>query len=186
MKKVFKFTLFIVICTLSLLLVGCNNESSSSDICKKYNKYFESSINSCKQVTLDYSVSDENVVIYDSFVKAKFNNEGCDVSVKESKLNSKYVLESDENSYTLSEYNKKDYVNVNFDENYIRSFEENEELKLSIKKFYFCDFIGISDLPINSISDVVVKTSNESIESIVASFVSDSSKDVTITITFVY
>lgn len=186
MKRLLKYTLVVVMFIFSVCLVGCDKGSSIDKVSKKYNDYFETSINKAKQVTLDYSVSDNNVVVYDSLVKARFSEEGCDVSVSESKLNAKYVLESDENSYSVTEYNRKDYVNVKFDSQYFRSYELDDNLKLSVKKFYFCDFIGIEDLPINSVADVTVNNNEGNIDTIVASFISDSDKDVTITISFIY
>lgn len=186
MKRLFKYVLVITLCVFSICLFGCDNDTNIDKVSKKYNEYFETSLNKSKQVTLDYAVSDNDVVVYDSLVKVKFYDQGCDVSVKESKLNSKYVLESDENSYTETEYNRKDYVNVKFDSQYFRSFELNDDLKLSVKKFYFCDFIGIEDLPINSIAEVTVNNKDGNIDTIVASFISDSDKDVTITISFGY
>ena len=133
MKRIIRLALFMIICFLSLVLVGCKKDVTISDISSKYNKYFENSVNSCKQVTLDYSVSDEDIVIYDSFVKAKFNNEAIDVSIKESQLNSKYVLESNEESYSTTSKTRRDFVNVNFNENYIRTFEENKKHKIKNK-----------------------------------------------------
>ena len=187
MKNIFKLTLLFVICLFSISLFGCNNDSDIKKMTDKYNKYFETSLDSAKQVSLEYNVNDKEVTVYKSLIKVKFNENNCDVSVTESKLNSKYVLESNENSYTLDEYNRRDYVNVVFDEQYIRSFELKDDLNLSIKKFYFCDFIGIEKLPINSIAVVIVQNNdNKNIERIVASFISDSNKDVTITISFVY
>ena len=101
MKNIFKLTLLFVICLFSISLFGCNNDSDIKKMTDKYNKYFETSLDSAKQVSLEYNVNDKEVTVYKSLIKVKFNENNCDVSVTESKLNSKYVLESNENSYTL-------------------------------------------------------------------------------------
>ncbi len=184
-KSIKLMTLFIIALTF-ICLVGCDNNPSNEKIMENYNTFFTESLNACKNVTIDYAVKDSDVVVYDSFVKARFSNEGCDVSVKESKLNSKYVLESNENTYTDTDYTREEYCKVTFDVNYINTVNNEENLQLEVKKYYFTSFIGIEDIAINSNADVVVTMNETKIDSIVASFKSTSDKDVTITIVFSY
>ena len=187
-KYLFIFLVFIFL----FALVGCKdkvdeNEALASDLQEKFNQ----SLNSAKKLVISYEAKDEELVVYENIITLIFdenNKENAQLIVKESVLNNKFVLESDSTSSDLTGVNRDDYLHVTFEKKYFEEMaKDNNLIKLVVKSYFLESYLGYQDMTnLGKSANSEVTVEENLISSIVTKYISDSKKDITISMSFSY
>ena len=179
----------ISILILSIVLLNSCGKKSFDDT---YQKLGEKSLNACKKLTIDYTVVDQSVKVYEYIREIDFR-ENIEISEKTYTLStSTFDLSSEETFVVEEESNRLVYLNMILKEELISNYELKDNiLTINTTKDNLGKIIGIDNLSINNDQvDIIISLddvkNDMKIMSMTVEFINNSNQSSVITYTFGY
>ena len=179
--------------------------SSSNSIAKKMKKATES-VKNVTKVTTVYSVKDGEELVYNNEQVVSIDETGtADVVTNESKLNSKFVLETIKLHFftaffigrrkirckasvnTIENFNRDNLIGLNLTKKLVTNYKKTKTgFECEVTKENINAVLGTEDFEILDNAKIVFVFENKNLVSIECVFKTTSSKDVTIYTTYTY
>lgn len=181
MRKKIIITLMIAFCMV-LTLTSCSKQKVN-----KLNKNIAKSLDKVQQVETKVSMSEQDVIVYEYLRTINFTDKGADVTTKESTLNDQFVLEGNNVSVQVTDFNRSDLFKLNINKKLVKNAKESKnEVSFDVTKENLTEIFNNQPLAASSDAHFHFVFEDKNLKSMECTFTTISNRVVVITSTYSY
>lgn len=175
---------FLVIVGIIITVICVSNSNSITNKVKKATE----SVKNVTKVTTVYSVKDGEELVYNNEQVLSIDETGiAEIVTNESKLNSKFVLESKTTVNTIENFNRDSLIGINLTKKLVTNYQKTQNgFECEVTNENINAVLGTENFEILDKAKIIFEFENKNLVSIKCVFKTTSSKDVTIHISYVY
>lgn len=182
-NKLYFVLSLVILLTFALFAAACKK-----DLVADYAANMSESMNSVTEIEADAVITDSGVMVYEYRKTLTLTSEDVATeTVSESKLTSNYALETTTDQQTLEKIKRSALLSVRLEKDLVESYsEEGNTLICILSKENTGTVLSAPNLTIADTAELKITVENKKLKEVTCSFLTESRKEVQITVTYRY